>query len=78
MESGSGHTLNVSSGGVLFESNHRMRPGAAVELAIVWPALLSKIAGLTLWVTGRVVRVEQNRAAVVIKRHEFRTRVLLR
>jgi hypothetical protein len=75
-ETGSGRTLNISSGGVLFESNNPLRLGALVELAIAWPVLLDTSTGLTLWLVGKVVRVEQNRSALAIVRYEFRTRAV--
>src|ERR1700691_961158 len=46
--SGSGQTVNVSSGGILFESNNPLKLGAELEVAIDWPASLSKSAGLQL------------------------------
>jgi hypothetical protein len=73
---GSGQTVDISSGGVLFESNSPLKPGVELELAIAWPASLSKSVGLTLWLTGKVVRTEQNRSAVAIARYAFRTRAL--
>jgi hypothetical protein len=71
---GSGQTLDASSGGILFESNNPLKAGVELELAIDWPASAGKSAGLTLWLTGTVVRVEQKRAAVAIAGHAFRAR----
>lgn len=73
---GSGQTLNISSGGVLFESNNPLKPGIQVELTVAWPLLLSTSTGLTLRLAGKVVRVEQNHSAVAITRYEFRTRAI--
>jgi c-di-GMP-binding flagellar brake protein YcgR len=73
---GSGQTVDISSGGVLFESNNPLTLGIELELAIAWPASLSKSVGLTLWLTGKVVRAERNRLAVAIARYAFRTRAL--
>jgi hypothetical protein len=70
---GSGQTLNASSGGILFESSCPLNEGVELELAIDWPGSAGGSAGLALWLTGTVVRVEQNRAAVAIARHAFRT-----
>jgi hypothetical protein len=76
VETGSGQTVNVSSRGVLFESNNPLKPGTQVELTIAWPLLLGTSTGLTLWLAGKVIRVEQNRSAVAIVRYEFRTRAV--
>jgi hypothetical protein len=73
---GSGRTVDISSGGVLFESNSPLKPGVELELSIAWPLSLGKSVGLTLWLTGKVVRTEQNRSAVAIARYAFRTRAL--
>jgi len=75
-ETGSGQTLNISSGGVLFESDNPLKLGIQVELTIAWPLLLGTSTGLTLWLAGKVIRVEQNRSAVAIVRYEFRTRAV--
>jgi hypothetical protein len=71
---GQGKTINLSSGGVLFQSDQDVAKGVQIELAIVWPARLNDVAGLTLHVTGRTVRSQGKCAAVKILRHEFRTR----
>ena len=75
-EVGSGRTLNMSSAGVLFETDQTLRAGLDVDLSIAWPASLSKSVGLTLRVRGRVVRAERNRVAVTMTHYEFRTRSL--
>jgi hypothetical protein len=72
--SGSGQTLNFGSGGILFTTETRLPLGRVVELAVNWPALLGGKCPLQFVATGRVVRSENNRAAVKIERYEFRTR----
>ena len=72
-ESGEGKTVNISSGGVLFTSQHELPPGRRVELSIRWPVQLSNKCALKLVARGRVVRFEEGRAAVEIQQHEFRT-----
>jgi hypothetical protein len=47
--------------------------GLNVELSISWPVLLRNLAPMQLIVSGRVVRANQNCAAVVMSQHEFRT-----
>ena len=73
-QTGSGRTLKMSSGRVIFESDRTLRVGLDGELSIAWPASLSKSVGLTLQVKGRIVRTDQNRAEFATKRYEFRTR----
>ncbi len=71
-----GKTVNISSSGVLFTTNHVMIPGRRVELAIDWPAQLNAKTALKLVARGRIVRYEGERAALEILQHEFRTRII--
>src|SRR4051794_13376847 len=71
---GSGKTMNIGSGGVLFTTEQRLPLGRIVELAVNWPARLDGTCPLKFVATGRVVRAEDDRAAVRIERYEFRTR----
>lgn len=73
-ESGAGKTLDISSGGVLFETQQRLRAGKRVELSVNWPAQLDGVCPLKFVAVGRVVRAEETRAAMHIEQHEFRTR----
>jgi hypothetical protein len=73
LESGSGRTLDFSSGGVLFEPGRRLPIGLNVELSVSWPVLLHNVAPLQLVVSGRIVRSDGNRAAIRMIQHEFRT-----
>ena len=72
-EAGEGKTLNISSCGVLFTSDHLLLPGRRMELAISWPAQLNNQIALKLVARGRVVRFEQGIAAIEILQYEFRT-----
>jgi hypothetical protein len=45
-----------------------------VELSVNWPARLDGTCPLKFVATGRIVRSENDRAAVQIDRYEFRTR----
>jgi hypothetical protein len=72
--SGAGKTLNFGSGGLLFTTEDRLPLGRTVELSVAWPAKLEGKCPLQFVATGRVVRSENNRAAVKIERYEFRTR----
>jgi hypothetical protein len=72
--SGSGKTLDMSSGGILFTTSERLQPGRLVEIAVNWPARLHGTCPLQLVATGRVVRSDDDTAAVRIERYEFKTR----
>jgi hypothetical protein len=72
--SGSGTTLNMGSRGILFTTEHKLPVGRGVELAVDWPARLDGTCPLQFVARGRVVRAEDNRAAVRIERYQFKTR----
>jgi len=73
LAAGSGHTIDVGSGGVAFFADHELEPGAAVELSINWPALLDRTCPIRLVVFGRVLRRAGRAAVCTVDRHEFRT-----
>ena len=68
---GRGHTVNLSSGGILFESEQPLDPGIPIELSITWPWCITDQVGLKLQVSGRTLRAQQNRIAVKAERHKF-------
>jgi hypothetical protein len=72
-ETGIGRTVNMSSNGVLFTTDHYLLPGRRLEVSISWPAQLNAKVGLKLVARGRVVRCEEGRAAIEIHQYEFRT-----
>jgi hypothetical protein len=72
--SGTGKTLNIGSGGVLFTTEEKLPLGRQVELSVNWPARLGGTCPLKFVASGKVVRSEAARAAVRIERYEFRTR----
>jgi hypothetical protein len=73
LETGVGKTLNLSSGGIYFEAEHKLPVGLNVELLITWPVLLHSVAPMRLLVSGRIVRAEGRRVALRSVQHEFRT-----
>jgi hypothetical protein len=73
---GRGHTINLSSAGLLLEAKTALPLGAIIELTIAWPARISEQTGLSLKISGRTVRSQANRTAVVIRRYEFYTRAM--
>jgi hypothetical protein len=70
---GSARTLNISTGGVLFSTQHSLPAGGLIKLAINWPFLLEGVCRLKLVVRGRIVRSDGQRIAIQTKHHEFRT-----
>ncbi|HEY2018128.1 MAG TPA: PilZ domain-containing protein [Bryobacteraceae bacterium] len=72
-DAGSGHSVDISSGGILFEVAQEMPVGRNVELSISWPVLLRQVAPMQLVVSGRIVRSEGRLVAVRVSQHEFRT-----
>ena len=72
-EAGVGNTVNISSNGVLFTTETPLPAGGRVELAISWPAELNRNTALKLVARGKVVRIEDGRAAAEIQNFEFRT-----
>jgi PilZ domain len=73
LETGIGHTIDLSSNGIHIETDRPLPAGLNVELSIAWPAMLHNKAPLQLVVTGKVVRSEGLRAAIQKFQHEFRT-----
>jgi len=71
VQSGSGITANMSSGGVWFRSDSVLSVGLAVELLVEWPAPARHQAPVLLNVQGRVVRAGPQGVAVRIERYSF-------
>ena len=72
---GCGRTLNISSRGVLLETDQLLPPTGVVELAIQWPFLLREVCSLKLVMRGRIVRRDYQTKATAVRAefHEFRT-----
>lgn len=69
-----GRTLNISSNGVLFQSEQAVTVGSQIVLIIRWPILLLDVCPLNLVMIGQVVRIEERGAvAVQVHTYEFRT-----
>lgn len=75
---GFGVTLNVSSGGILFETENRLPDYGSIEMSLKWPFLLDGGCALKLVMRGRIVRSDETSTAVKITQHEFRTAGLQR
>ena len=75
-QGGSGKTVNMSSSGILFETQTDLAPGKQLEVSVAWPAQLNNKTPLKLVARGRVVRVDDRRAALEIQHYEFRTKAV--
>jgi hypothetical protein len=71
---GTGKTLNIGSGGILFSTEEQLPMGRTVELSVSWPARIGGTCPLKFVAVGRVVRSYADKAVVKIERYEFRTR----
>jgi len=71
---GTGRTLNIGSGGILFSTEERLPMGRTVELSVSWPARLDGTCPLKFVAIGRVVRSEFDQAVMRIERYQFKTR----
>jgi hypothetical protein len=74
---GTGHSLNISSNGMLITSespsNQEITAGAPIQIIALWPCRLGGLVSLRLVVTGRVRRRHHSTIAVSIAHYEFRT-----
>jgi hypothetical protein len=73
LDTGTGQTVDVSSGGILFEAGRHLPEGLNVELSITWPVLLHNVAPMQLVAMGRIVRGNGCQVAMQTTQHEFRT-----
>lgn len=73
LDAGTGMTVDLSSGGILFDAGRQLPVGLNVELSIAWPALLHNVAPMQLVVSGRIIRADGGRTAIHMTQHEFRT-----
>ena len=73
LDTGTGRTVDVSSGGILFDAGRHLPAGLNVELSITWPVLLHNVAPMQLVAAGRIVRSEGRKVAIQTAQHEFRT-----
>jgi hypothetical protein len=72
-DSGTGRTVDLSRGGILFDPGCKLPIGHKVCLSIAWPVLLHNAIPMQLTVEGRIVRSGGTRVAVQIAHYEFRT-----
>ena len=73
LDTGTGHTVDLSSGGILFDAGRRLPEGLNVELSVTWPVLLHNVAPMQLVVSGKIKRCTGRMVAIETVQHEFRT-----
>lgn len=73
-EIGHGRTVNISGNSVLFQCEESLAIGTQIQLRIAWPVNLDQNVGLSLWVAGHVIRIQDDCVAVRFGSYEFRTR----
>ncbi len=74
LKTGVGRTINISSKALLLEAENPLPAGSDIEVALEWPAMLNNECGLSLVVSGKVIRSDELSSAVSIMRYQFRTR----
>src|ERR1044071_2170290 len=67
---GVGRTINMSTGGILFQTAESLPINQGIELFLSWPT--RSINRLELHVVGHTKRAQGNLTAVAIRRYEFR------
>jgi hypothetical protein len=73
LDTGIGQTIDISSGGILFDAGRPLPEGLDVELSISWPVLLNDVVAMQLAANGRIVRGNGGQVAIQTVQHEFRT-----
>jgi len=71
--SGVGHTLNMSSVGLLVSAEHEISAGVRMEINVEWPLLLDGAVPLQLVALGKVVRCGGSMFAFSFAQYQFRT-----
>lgn len=66
-----GHTLNLSSSGVLFEADVPPEIGEIIEYYITFPTTPTTESGVHLRCMGKVLRTHERFAAATMERYEF-------
>ena len=71
---GAGTTINLSSSGVLFESDQLLSVGRGLNLFLDWPVRRDGQVDMVLCIAGRIVRTAGTSVGVEIRKCEFRQR----
>lgn len=70
---GMGKTIDMSSSGIAFSVDQRLKQDAFIELSISWPVLLNSSCPMRLIVFGRVRRINNEKVVCSVDKYEFRT-----
>ena len=70
---GVGHTLNMSSSGLLVFAEQEVRAGLRLEVNVEWPLMLNGTVPLQLVANGKVVRCGGSMFAISFAQYQFRT-----
>ena len=70
---GVGHTVNMSSGGLLVYAEHEVSAGSRLEVNVEWPLLLDGAVPLKFVAHGKVVRCGGSMFAISFAQYQFRT-----
>jgi hypothetical protein len=73
LDTGTGRTIDVSSGGIRFDAGRHLPERLNVELSISWPVLLRNVAPMQLVATGKIIRCAGRQVAMQTVHYEFRT-----
>jgi PilZ domain len=73
LDSGIGRTRDLSSGGILLETERPLPVGLNLELSVNWPVMLHNVTTMQLVISGKIVRSKGRLVAVKMVQHEFRT-----
>ena len=71
-KSGTGESVNMSSGGLLFSCEDPLPPGELIEADLTWPFLIENGQALELRVHGMILRSSVAGIAVSISKYQFR------
>ena len=70
---GGGATINVSSNGILFQTDRDLPPGRRLELSVCWPVKLDGEIPLKFVARGKVIWCARGRTAFKIQQYELKT-----
>src|ERR1041384_1793672 len=73
LDTGIGQTIDLSSGGIMFDAGRTLPDGLNVELSLTWPVLLHNVAQMQLVIFGKIKRSAGRMIAIQTVQHEFRT-----
>src|SRR5947209_2391391 len=71
LDAGSGQTIDIGSGGVLFHLERDLAEGTFIQLSVSWPVLLDDTCPMRLVIFGRVLRSTGQQCACSIDKYEF-------